>query len=344
MQCVNCGFENMPGVQACVRCGAPLQVAQAKAADFMPPRAGRWKFLRPLKYLHNRILNSAPSLPPGLVLPFINFNGTDLLAALLSVVPGLGHLLVRRWRAAGIAILVWFLLAAATVWYCLGTPGWILAGLLMSWHAMVIMDAGRVGQNVADHAWRVGIAFLIIVFLTFGYYSIPRPLMLACPWPVPALKINANDILWGWRRQTTAELSRDALVFVEVNARGLGMGFGGVYLTVPAGPAIGCLAGLPGDELVFTPAGIRLNGVLLPLANLPGREQLLLPVAGEIAVKVPEDHFLVVLPLEVGRIRRGFAGDDICRILYNSMFVVERSRFIGRPAGVYLPIRNRRLF
>src|SRR5258708_22213495 len=41
MQCKNCEFENMPGVNACGRCGASLRLATA-VIDVHPPRAGRW--------------------------------------------------------------------------------------------------------------------------------------------------------------------------------------------------------------------------------------------------------------------------------------------------------------
>ena len=40
MQCSNCQFQNMPGVQTCGRCGASLQLASL-AIDVHPPRASR---------------------------------------------------------------------------------------------------------------------------------------------------------------------------------------------------------------------------------------------------------------------------------------------------------------
>ena len=40
MQCSNCQFQNMPGVQTCGRCGASLQLASLPI-DVHPPRAGR---------------------------------------------------------------------------------------------------------------------------------------------------------------------------------------------------------------------------------------------------------------------------------------------------------------
>src|SRR5262245_58404504 len=41
MQCANCRFENMPGVEACGRCGASLRLATG-TLDVHRPRAGKW--------------------------------------------------------------------------------------------------------------------------------------------------------------------------------------------------------------------------------------------------------------------------------------------------------------
>src|SRR5262249_45437087 len=54
MQCSNCRFENMPGVEACGRCGTSLRLATA-VLDVHPPRAQPWlkrarrHFLLPLQ-------------------------------------------------------------------------------------------------------------------------------------------------------------------------------------------------------------------------------------------------------------------------------------------------------
>jgi hypothetical protein len=41
MQCASCRFENMPGVEACGRCGSPLGLGNL-AVDVHPPRAAPW--------------------------------------------------------------------------------------------------------------------------------------------------------------------------------------------------------------------------------------------------------------------------------------------------------------
>src|SRR3954452_19475404 len=42
MQCSNCQFENIPGSEACGRCGSSLRVGTL-VMDVNPPRAPRWR-------------------------------------------------------------------------------------------------------------------------------------------------------------------------------------------------------------------------------------------------------------------------------------------------------------
>src|SRR5262245_19626175 len=42
MQCPNCRFQNMPGLESCGRCGTSLALATA-VLDVNPPRATSWQ-------------------------------------------------------------------------------------------------------------------------------------------------------------------------------------------------------------------------------------------------------------------------------------------------------------
>ena len=93
MQCPACAFENMPGVEACARCGAVFSVERAQPADLRPPRSGRRR--RPgFRFALNRLRDSFPETRPT----WMQFSGSDAAlparsVALMfySLVPGLGH-------------------------------------------------------------------------------------------------------------------------------------------------------------------------------------------------------------------------------------------------------------
>lgn len=141
MQCSNCQFENMPGIQTCGRCGASLQLA-AMAIDVHPPRASRAAKWRrrwfPLVYYWHRFRAArvfsavrisgwpAELQRPGLLLRMI--------------VPGWAQSCSGRPRRAKWMFRGYLgLLLSGLLFY--GTPlGWLLIGLAISVHAASVLD------------------------------------------------------------------------------------------------------------------------------------------------------------------------------------------------------------
>jgi len=350
MQCANCGFENMPGIATCVGCGAPLELRAGRPEYFVPPRAGRWKVLRPLLYLKNRLFGRIAVLDRAnfLIISAPDMTRQDLLAMVLSLVPGLGHAAAKRWRAACIAFVGWLLLFAATASLYSGLTRGVLSGLLVSWHTMVMMDAGRLLRTARRFSDRWMVTVLLCLALAFLYSLIPNPRMLVSAGSFPTLEVQPGDTLWGWPGNPEAELHRNDLVFLRARGgrrRNLGGGGEGYVLDTSHGRTVGCLVGLPGEEVVVTSEGISIDDRLLESPNLPGNDYLLLPDKGEIRVKVRDNVYMVVYSLYRRRLRLGpLSLRDVCEEFYGDAFLVEREDIVGRSLGVYLPIRNRHLF
>ncbi len=91
MQCCSCQFENMPGTQACARCGASMMLVTA-TINVHPPRAGQWDRSLPRFWLLRRNLHglrcfiSAGFTKVASGACATNFDARTLLK---SVVPGL---------------------------------------------------------------------------------------------------------------------------------------------------------------------------------------------------------------------------------------------------------------
>src|SRR5437016_6009286 len=66
MQCVTCGFENMPGSDACGRCGTSMRLATA-ILDVQPPRAGRFRKkirrILPVRKVYYGVRDRAENVP-----------------------------------------------------------------------------------------------------------------------------------------------------------------------------------------------------------------------------------------------------------------------------------------
>src|SRR6185369_10691777 len=133
MQCVTCGFENMPGSDACGRCGTSLRLATA-VMDVQPPRAGKFrKNLRrvlPARKMYYSVRDQAGAVPvprmphlPDTVMPSINWVGDvpPWPLTLRMVIPGWSHFYAGK-RARGHLFLWGFLACLLPGLLLMGTP------------------------------------------------------------------------------------------------------------------------------------------------------------------------------------------------------------------------------
>jgi signal peptidase I len=168
MQCSNCRFENMPGIQACGRCGASLQLASL-AIDVNPPRAARsakrWRRWFPVARYWSRVRSAVANSRAAKWL-----SGLPERSLLLRmIVPGwaqrhAGRLARARWMFGSY---VGLLLAGLLF---VGTPlGWLLVGLAVAVHAASVLDF--MAATVADVGQRLAYsAVTLLALLSAVYY------------------------------------------------------------------------------------------------------------------------------------------------------------------------------
>src|SRR5438105_12675376 len=123
MQCVNCDFFNIPGAQACGRCGTTLRFDQLNVSVEPPraPKRGRW--LRNLGlFWFNRARETAQDVRAGAgreVRPLLGEEVPPLRLFLRALVPGWSLRTVGAvWLGWGVLV-VWLLLVFTTL-LCLG--------------------------------------------------------------------------------------------------------------------------------------------------------------------------------------------------------------------------------
>jgi hypothetical protein len=131
MQCPACEFENLPGLQQCARCGSVLALA---GVDVQPFRAAdRGARIRYWRHRIPRIRINIPAIFDKLITNSLyslrSFDETSLLrragAVLLSIIPGMGLVLLGR-RRRGRAYLSIFAGCMALATTFMGSAlGWI---------------------------------------------------------------------------------------------------------------------------------------------------------------------------------------------------------------------------
>ena len=200
MRCPECGLENMPQVQRCLRCGRGLQSEFTPWSEVTPPRRAGRAARRTQGYrggLRGRVYETIAdlreqvrALPGDARLLYrrvfnllwyhtdsqekITGRRSPTLAMALSFIPGLGHLYARERREAGV-LLVAFVGALLLALITIRTPVFdvVLAGIICLQLAAMMTAALAVRAQTPEVAYGGGpiSAVLLAVGLLAGMYT-----------------------------------------------------------------------------------------------------------------------------------------------------------------------------
>jgi hypothetical protein len=303
MQCGNCHFENMPGSDACGRCGGSLRLAAA-AVDVHPPRAGRWaKRWRWRPWIARHWYAFRHALPHFAGGPHWDvFPEAPQLAVLLRmIVPGwpqryLGRLLRGR-------IFFWGYLAALLLGLLfIGTSfGSLLLGLALSLHACSVLDMvlNEPGATLRSLAIRAAACLLVLVCVVYlpaghllGWVATPQRLLLDSP------PFAAGDVVLYSPLAYRIDTPRPGdVVICDVPMTQIAIpNLGRAGVIQAGGLRIERLLAGPGATVEWASGRLLVNG--RPAESLPLSLQ---SMPEKFVLQVPEGRYLIVpAPLELG--------------------------------------------
>ena len=345
MQCQRCSFENMPGLTVCVRCGAVLDASSP--VDVNPPRAGRSKLFRPIGYWLNRrlryhVFDMAQAAPERYDVKLAR-ERRDLVLAMVSVVPGLGHLLKGELGRIKILWPVWAgVLLLGLVLYG-SRMGGLLIGAAMAVHAWILCDAGAFRKRIEQWYGRVLVVLGAFALLLFGVYApmryaVGRVVRTAyAPVAFAEEGIRARDLLLVWLRAYRDEAPRRGDLML-CNFRGRDRIPGAGYV-IGGGRSIVRLLGMPGDRIVIEGGEIAVFKGELPMGTFPVPDYL---ASERMGIVVPNDRYYC-LPPTLSRVGGGGGAIEAASREYmRSTGLVSCSDIEGRVFMVYNPISRRR--
>lgn len=351
MLCPVCGFENMPNQEACARCRAQLNVAEpSEPKALRPPRAGILRLFRPAQYVVNRIVDCLPSrMSERLGRLFVGgetLPGSATAAIVLSVLPGLGHLLDGRKRAALIAFAAWAVVVVLTVNFYAGMVGGLLVGLAVGIHTGVMFDAGRVRQHAETLRSRLHVMLLLLITVGIGYFLIDRMVRRRIGFVTSAFSLAAADVepkdYLLISRRPAAYRRGDLVMASSIDHSMYRVGHETyIDLSIP-GETVFVVIAVAGDEVQASQEGVRVNGSLVRKDDLPdGR----VPLPKEpLTVTVPAGRVVALCPIRRVQAMVDTEDSDVALFVWQHLYLMRTSNIRGRAVGVYLPIGRRHSF
>ncbi len=215
----------MPGQSVCLQCGSVL-AAESAPANVHPPRMAGWK--KPPRLFFRRLRSHR------LIQAFGRFrvpswmrvvSGESFFAVLLSILPGLAHLIQRRFAQVRLYVAIWLVLLFGTLFFYGGFLGQLFFGFTIAMHAYIALQTAF-GKELTDFRYRVlsllliGLGLLAIYWngaglifrdIAGGYTSVR----------VPYHRTEAGDYVLARRSLVNAEnLTRGSLVLAGVASIG----------------------------------------------------------------------------------------------------------------------------
>lgn len=268
MQCLNCGFENMPGLSRCGRCESPLTM---EAFSVEPRRASALRvgthfeqllnvarrLIRiPLNYKWPRWVprSYAPQLWPALT---------------RTIIPGLGHLRIGNRVAGWAFFIIWSIFViGGLITFPSDTTVWLFSGAIAT-HAAAVASVFAEDLSYQGFAMRGLFGILLFIGLRQLVY-VPIDLLFEqflIPFAVPErfmqgpVVLAGDGVLFEGPLLRTGEFQRGDIVFYSI------ADLGGREYYLREGYGLDRIVGGPGDQVDVRNGRLFVNGVT-PSAEL----------------------------------------------------------------------------
>jgi hypothetical protein len=265
MRCQQCQFENVPGESRCFKCGSVLG-GQNVPVDIHPPRMSKWQ--GPFRVAIRR-LRCLRVLPEGGIHAWMPerlkiMSGNAFLALILSIVPGLAHLIQRRFRQVLLYLILWIVFLPAGVFLYGSDWGYLLIGLAIAMHAWIAFHSALLKEHEEFGGRAFDIMFLLFFYAMF-YCGIRITVFKDFAFGYTALKIPYQNVQYGdcllarYSLSQQRPLPRGSLVLVSPVRAVIGYRTRDRW-TNPNSRMIVQIVGLPGEEVQIKDTAFVVNG------------------------------------------------------------------------------------
>jgi hypothetical protein len=333
MRCQRCEFENMPGLEKCMRCGSVL-AASAEPIDIHPPRMSNWK--KPIRGLFRRLrklkpvsTRSAGDSHVRLFPEWIDISlQSTLFGVVLSLIPGLAHAAQRRFHSIRWWVVAWLMLLLTGLFLYGSSLGLIILGLAIGIHVWIAVHSALLADyHQFNHRF---VGYLIILFLYFVLYqALGRVIFFNLRGgysvvDVAYAQVQHGDFLLGRVSQTDPEdITRGSFVLVQLENVG-NHGFAGRTNT-----AYAQVIALGGDTVAIVNDQFVVNDQQLDAEQYP------------LPTWLKRQKFSTVVPQDSYFISAQYRGTGYTESQAIEVCVVSQGQIVAKAFLRWMPLRRR---
>jgi hypothetical protein len=304
----------MPGQSTCFKCGSTL-AEKADTVEVNPPRMARWK--KPLRctFRRLRIFHLIPAGSASIPLPpwLDRFSREGLFGILLSIIPGLAHLLQGRLKEIRWYVLAWFVSLVGSLFFYGGFFGSCLFGLAVGLHAWIAIHSALIKQ-VSGFGHRLFALVLVslgvlVIYRNVGSLIFSDLVGGYCSVTIPYHKVEAEDYLLASRSRLRSEpIIRGILVVAYLeDTRHRFWPWSGERRDM----GIAQIIGLPGEKLEIKDKAFWINDEQLDVEKYP------LPAwlhNTTMSVTIPKSRYFVSAAYNIVAHGRGLEALDVTNV------------------------------
>jgi hypothetical protein len=259
-------------------------------------------------------------------------SGNAILGLVLSIIPGLAHLVSHRFREVRWWVLGWFLVLLAGLFFYGSAPGFLLIGLAIWLHGWIAFSHTLLAEETEFNKRVAGYTMLIIA-LGLIYWGIQAAVLRDFVFgysnlTIPYQKVQTGDMLLARRsRAYGGDLSRGSLVIGRFPRLYDNQMSPNQYRTV------GQIVALQGEKIEIVEGKFIVNGQVLDTEKfpVPGWLSATLPSA-----TIPADSYFVSTAYAIG----GHGMNVSANMIYNTCFL-KRGEIEALVVMRWLPVSRR---
>jgi hypothetical protein len=332
MRCQRCKFENIPGQKTCIKCGSILE-SDGTVINVYPPRMPGWQ--KPFRDMSRwvRRQGTHAGMAKEVVIPgWVRIILQDgFLGLLASIVPGLAHFIMGRFKEIRWYFIAWAGLLLAGFFLYGGTIGSVLIAAAIGVHVWIGLQYGFIKQ-LTQFGTKIFTALMVLIVLSLIYWVVPG---LVFPnlasghisFDIPYRNIKQGDYFLVHRHMSEGSvIPRGSLILIHPARLGY-------RLTRSPQTIIGQVVGNAGEKVEISKGAFVINGQKLDPAKYPVPEWLR---DSTISINIGSKCYFVSAAYNVYAHGRGLANADIV-----SVCIVNAADIEGKAFILWLPLARR---